>query len=299
MITVGVGRADDAPGRSPARLVASWLAILALVGGAVLGSNVFSVRDRLFASAVPDLVAPASSRVIGAAAGAAAPAGTSVRSAPWWQTVTTLEGAGRTTSPPFTIDRRAIQWRVTWSCSSGHLLVRSSGEPQPVVDAACSQGTGFGERRGTSNLEVTADGPWRLEIAQRIDIPLVEPQLPGMTAPGTTVVAQGTFYKVDRVGAGTLTIYSQADGRYAVRLDDFFVSPNTHLQLRLSTARHPRSSADHLAARSQLLAQLDVTAGSLNYIPPVGLDPTEFASVVIWCPPTNSAYAAADLKGPS
>jgi len=117
-----------------------------------------------------------------------------------------------------------------------------------------------------------------------------------MAAAGTTSLATGTFYKVDEKGAGKVTLFDQADGRYSVRLDDFFVTPNTHLQLRLSTADAPKTSQEYLAGRSQLLTVMDVTAGSINYTAPVGVDPTEFRSVVIWCPPTNSAYAAASLK---
>lgn len=56
-----------------------------------------------------------------------------------------------------------------------------------------------------------------------------------MTAPGAATVATGSFYNIDRTGTGNVTIYRQADGRYSLRLDDFFVSPNSDLEIRLST----------------------------------------------------------------
>jgi hypothetical protein len=148
-------------------------------------------------------------------------------------------------------------------------------------------------------LEVTASAPWRIEVAQRIDLPLVEPRLPATTGPGSSTVATGTFTKVDKVASGRVTIYSQADGGYSVRLDDFWVTPKSALQLRLSKAVSPRSTREYLQSDSQLLATLDVTAGSLSYPAPVGVEPADFRSVVIWSPTDNSVYAAARLEPPS
>ena len=266
----------------------------------MVGSNTLSIRDRLLGSAIPDPVVPATSRVAGApVAGAPGTGRTSLRSAPWWQTVTTVEGTGSTTSVPFSVDRQASEWRVTWACTAGRLLVRDPGRSSALVDAQCPQGVGHASSTGATTLEVTADGPWRLEVAQRIDIPLVEPPLAAMTAPDTKVVGTGSFSKVDRVGTGTVTIYDQADGRYSVRLDDFWVTSNASLQLRLSTAESPRTTEEYVSSRSQLLSVLDVTAGSLNYVAPAGVDAADFRSVVIWNPSENSAYAAAPLEPPS
>lgn len=273
----------------------TWMALTALAAGAVIASNAFSVRDRLLGTALPDPVVPATSRSADQPARAAVER-TTLRSAPWWQVVATLEGTGPTTSEPFTIDRRAVDWRVTSSCAAGRLVVRAPHVPRPLLDAECPQGVGHSDRKGSTRLEVSADGPWSLEIAQRIDTPLVEPPLPAMTAPGAAVLATGSFYKVDRVGAGRVTIYEQADGRLAVRLEDFWVTPKSSLQLRLSTAESPRTTREYLAGDSQLLATIDVTAGSLNYFPPGGVDPGQFGSVVVWSPSDNHVYAAAPLE---
>jgi len=286
------------------RHLLSWSAVALLAVGAVLASNVFLIRDRLLGSALPAAIEPVTSRVAGSSP-QEPPAETSLRSAPWWQTVTTFEGTGSaTTLDAFAIRRDASDWRVTWSCTSDDLVVRAEGRSRPLVDADCQMGGGNGEgvgfdtQTGTNSLDVVADGPWRLEVAQRIDLPLVEPLADSMVAPGTSELASGTFYKVDRVAAGNITIYEAADG-YAVRLDDFWVTPQGSLQLRLSAAKSPKSSDDYSSSRSQLLASLDVTAGRLNYEAPTGVDPTGFASVVIWSPSDNSVYAAADLEPPT
>lgn len=293
-----LGRPAPAAPRRLGRQVLTALALLALAAGAVLGSNASSIRDRLLGSALPAAVAPATGRA--AAASASGPLEpTALRSIPWWQTLTTLEGTGSASSVPFTIGPRAIQWRVTGSCAGGHLLARASGLSRPLLDGDCPQAVGTAERRGTTTLDVTASGPWRIEVEQRIDVPLVEARLPATTGPGSSTVATGTFAKVDKVGSGRVSIYSQADGGLSVRLDDFWVTPKSSLQLRLSKAASPRTTREYLAADSQLLAALDVTAGSLNYPAPVGVEPADFRSVVIWSPSDNSVYAAAPLEPPS
>lgn len=299
----GSAGANGAPieARSPrARRILSWLGLLALLGAAVVGSDAFGVRERLLGSALPDPVPPVAARSAEAAAGRTAAGRTALRSTPWWQDVVVLDGTGATTPSPFTIDRSTIQWRVKGTCTSGRLVVRLAGDAAPLLDAACTEGgTAFAATTGASRLEVGADGPWRLEVAQRIDTPLVEPPLPSMSAAGSKALATGTFYKIDRSGAGSVTIFDQADGRYTVRLEDFFVTPDSQLQLRLSPLEAPDTTQEYLSDRSQLLAVLDVTAGSLNYTAPVGVDPTAFRSLVVWDPSAKSAYAAARLGPPA
>lgn len=293
--TNGTVAAPDLPPRPMSRLALTWLTLAVLAGGSAVASNAFAIRDRLLGTALPDPVAPVNNRDAAQATPDSAERLT-LRSAPWWQKVTTLQGTGRTTSKPFTIDRGAVDWRVTSSCDAGHLVVRSPAETRPLIDADCPRAVGHSNRRGTTRLEVSADGPWSLEVAQRIDTPLVEPPLTEMTAPDAKVVAAGSFYKVDRVGAGNVTIYEDADGGYSVRLEDFWVTPKSALQLRLSTAESPRSTREYLDGQSQILATMDVTAGSLNYLPPGGVDPPRFRSVVIWSPLDNHVYAAASLE---
>jgi len=70
------------------------------------------------------------------------------------------------------------------------------------------------------------------------------------------------------------------------------------LELRMSTLETPHTTQEVIAARSELVAPMDVTAGSLNYAVPATVDPTQFRSLYIWCVPINSAYAAATLVPP-
>jgi hypothetical protein len=282
------------PGAQPRRL-AAWRGVFVLAASAIVGSNVFAVRDHLLGTATPNAAPPAAGRAVGVSTpDTAAAAPTSLRSQPWWQDVTVLEGTGAGTTTQFTITPGAVQWRATWSCQSGRLQVRAPKQTRAVVDGACAQGgVGYAAVSGPLTLQVTADGPWRLQVAQQIDTPLIEPPLPGMTP--AAAVSAGSFYNIDNTGTGKATLYRQADGRYAVRLDDFFVTPNADLELRLSTLDAPHSSADFAKAPNELVVVMDVTAGSLNYLVPAGLDPTKFRSVVVWCSPISSAYTAASL----
>lgn len=288
------------PAQSGDRHLLAWLGLLALVVSAGVGGNLFGLRDRLSGSERRAPKAPAASRAAGGAASATTiprPA-TLVRSQPWWQAVTTLEGQAAGTSP-LTIDEGAIQWRVRGVCETGRLLVTVPGRPKPLLEAPCT-GTdtplGYATKAGAMNLKVAADGPWKLHVEQQVDVPLEEEPLPVMSAPGTKVVFTGDFYRMDQTGTGTITVYRLADGSHALRLDDFFVSPNVDLEITFSPLEAPKTTPEFMAERWVKAAPLDITAGSLNFTVPRDVDPAQFKSVVIWCPLINSAYAAATLK---
>lgn len=277
-----------------ARRGLTMLGLVALGASALFGANVFGVRDRVLGTATPPPKRVAVSP-FAAVKTAATPQKTVLRSYPWWQRVTRLHGDAATTAA-FAIDSGATQWRVRWRCSEGRLLVRAAELATPVVDGACpGQGTGLATRTGSTRLAVSASGPWRIRVDQQIDVPLVEPPLPAMTAPGTTTVAAGDFHRIDQSTAGRLRMYRLAGGRYALRLEDFYVTPNVDLELRLSPLAAPASTRQFESAPSRLLAPLPITAGSLNFRVPAGVDPTRYRSVVVWCPPVHSAYAYAPL----
>jgi hypothetical protein len=278
--------------------VATSIGLLALVASAVLGANPFGLRESLMGSA-PESRPAAASRVAGGplpAAPSIEPQETVLRSQPWWQSVATLEGNGSTETAPFTISEGAIQWRVTWSCESASLTVTASGSSEPLVEAGCpGTGEGYGIELGATSLAVEADGPWQLQVEQQLDVPLIEPPTPAMTDPTTALASTGSFYGMDQSGTGTVSIYRLSDGTHALRLDDFFVTPNVDLEIHLSPLEAPQTTEEFMAAPSVSVAPLDVTAGSMNFVIPSDVDPAQYASVVIWCPLIDSAYAAATL----
>ena len=286
--------------------VLSLLGLVAVVASALVGGNLFGSRERLWGSESPSARPAAESRVAGDPA-AGSPTQTTragrdetvLRSQPWWQGLTRLEGRGSTTTTPFDVAEDAVQWRVRWTGETGRFVVRVPGQARPVVDAACpGADTGYGVRKGTVALQVTADGPWAMDVDQQVDVPLVEPPLPVMSAPDTRMVLTGSLYRIDQVGTGTVDIYRTGEGSHVLRLDDFFVTANIDLELRLSPLEAPRTTEQYMNAPSVWVAPLDVTTGSLNFTLPPEVDPTRYRSIVVWCPIIDSAYAAATLRQP-
>ena len=275
-----------------ARRIGGVALVVVVAGSAIYGANLFGIRDRV--EPVAKIPTPA--------AHGAPPTGngqTVLASYPWWQTVTTLQGSG-SESQTVHIGGGALQWRVQWSCQTGHLAVSAHpGAPSQLVSSSCP---GSGEQitvsTGTVALDVTATGPWTLHVDQQVDVPLEQTPLPAISAPGTVAVASGTFYPIDQNGSGKATIYRLADGTYALRLDNFFASPNTGLQIQLSTQASPHSDSDVTGSQVVVVTDLNQTAGSFNFTIPSGIDPTRYHSLVVWCVNLRTAYAAANLTSP-
>jgi hypothetical protein len=286
--------------------VLSVLGLVAVVASALVGGNFMGLRERMWGSESPEARPAAASRVAGDQAGGSptqttAPARDEsvLRSQPWWQGLTKLEGRGTTTAAPFNVSQDALQWRAKWTCETGRLVVRAAGQARPVIDAACpGANTGYGVRKGSVALDVTAEGPWTLTVDQQVDLPLNEPPLPVMSAPDTRMVFTGSLYRMDQVGTGTVNIYQTADGRHLLRLDNFFVTANIDLELRFSPLEEPRTTQQYMSVPSVWAAPLDVTTGSLNFTLPPDVNPARYKSLVVWCPIIDSAYAAATLRQP-
>lgn len=268
--------------------------VVLVAAAALLGGNVLGLRDRIAGSAAPEARRVAVSPF--AAVDARRPAPRSVlRSQPWWQRVTLLRGAGARRTPRLALDPQAIQWRVRWRCRRGRLAVGTAFGK--LVDAGCP-GTGT---QGTTDLRQTAlriaaTGPFSLVVDQQVDVPLQEPPLAAMRAPGATVLATGRLGRIDQAGRGRVVVYRLADGRTALRLADFYVTPNVDLELRLSPLPRPRSTREFLSAPSRRIAALPITAGSLNFVLPRSVGLAGQRALVVWCPPQRSAYAAASLR---
>ncbi|MCP9490520.1 MAG: DM13 domain-containing protein [Solirubrobacteraceae bacterium MAG38_C4-C5] len=281
--------------RALVRRAGPGLGLVVLVASLVVATDLFGTRGALFGSATPEPRDAAFSRIDSAPATQTEQ--TVLISQPWWQTVRRFRGVGTQETPAFGIGDEAIQWRVTWNCERGRFLVRASGRAEPLIDSSCA-GETTTELSGTveGGLQIEADGPWSAQVEQQVDVPLVEPPLPVMTAPDTSEVASGDFYRMDQVGQGRMTIYRLPDDRYALRLSDFYVTPNVDLEIRLSPLREPETTRDYLSAPAKLAAPLPTTTGSMNFALPEDVDLSRYRSVVIWCPIIDSAYAAATLE---
>ncbi|HWB72913.1 MAG TPA: DM13 domain-containing protein, partial [Egibacteraceae bacterium] len=216
------------------------------------------------------------------------------RTAPRWEDLARTGGA-----EPATLDLAvapgAIQWRVRWTCNAGTLQLSAAGdESELLTDSTCpGQGEAFSIQTGRLQLAVEATGPWTVTVQQQVDTPINEPPLPDMAS--SPVVAQGSFYEIDKPGEGIARLYALPDGGAALRFEDFSVSTNTDLFVWLSEAERPQTSAEAFRAPHVQIAELKSTVGPQNYLVPLDLPLERVRSVVIWCEPVQVAYIAAGL----
>jgi hypothetical protein len=223
------------------------------------------------------------------------------RSQPYWVPVTTFSGSGNTTTARFTVGTEAIQWRVSYHCDRAPfevVAVNAAGQEskRKLANAlACpTDGEGFAADKGGQTLKVTTSGAWKITVDQQVDVPLVEPVPAGLAS--AKVLGTAKLYNVDKVGEGTARIYELPDGTRQVRLEDFFVTINSDLELRLSELAAPHSTQEVEKAPFKVVAPLKATVGSMNYEVPKDVDVSRYKSVVIWCEVTRNAYAAASIE---
>lgn len=279
----------------PATRTLGWLLLIPVIAAGLFGGNVFGVRDRAF---------PAPTNLSNATINNAAHQATSGENAlpaePYWVAVSTLSGSDNA-AKHITIASDALQWQVVVKHCDGSISIdaqHSGSAPQSIAhNAACSGSyAGFGVDSGAFTLRITASGSWSLDVQQELDRPQNSPPLAAMSAPGSALLSSGTFYGIDQQGQGTARIYRLPDGTSALRLDNFYVTPNTDFLIRLSPLAHPASTPEFQSTPSAIVAPLPITAGSFNFAIPPGIDPTAYHSVVIWCDRLISAYAGATLQ---
>jgi hypothetical protein len=220
------------------------------------------------------------------------------RSAPRWEPLAIFAGSGPLTRT-VDISPRAIQWRARWQCKET-LSITVSPAPRSGSARAEARCPTAGEHAwvasGRRALRVQASGRWRLTVEQEVDTPLREPPLAAMRSPAAKVLARGDFYKIERKGGGSATLYRLGNGRLALRMAGFATDPNTDLFVWLSEAAHPLTTKTAFRTRHVEFAALKSTLGDQNYLLPRSADAARIRSIVIWCEPVQIAYTAAALR---
>ena len=104
----------------------------------------------------------------------------------------------------------------------------------------------------------------------------------------------GSFRGTDdfHFGRGTARIIETAPGAYVLRFEDFSVRNGPDLYVYLS----PNASGYDRAALE--LGTLKATDGAFGYALPVGTDPADFKSAIIWCKQFSHLFAVAPLDPP-
>jgi len=284
--------------RKPARLVA--VVALALAAGACGGGS----SNTKAGGTVPTRPSGSVSTVANNTGGFDTPPTTVIgsrKSQPYWVPLTTFSGTGNTTTKSFTVDDAALQWRVSWHCDTAPftvVAVNSAGQEskRKLADAlTCpTDSQGFSADKGAQSLKVTTAGAWKITVDQQVETPLIEPA--PATLASAKVLGTATMYNIDKTGEGTAKIYQLPDGSKMIRLENFFVSINSDLEIRLSELAAPKSTDEVEKAPFATVAPLKATVGNMNYDVPKDIDVTRYKSIVIWCEITRNAYAAASIK---
>jgi hypothetical protein len=216
---------------------------------------------------------------------------------PRWEPVKTLMGAAATQTT-FSIAPDASQWRITWDCDAGRLQVSDTvaGRASELIDGACPKdGVKTGTSTGAHALRVTAGGAWHLKVEQQVHDALVEPPLAGMTP--SRLVATGRLYNIQRKARGSVSVYRLANGRLALRFEDFYTTGSPGLVIWLSRARKPKSTLESRDAWHYNAGSLRSTLGTYNQMLPAKASLDRVNSIIIWCPTVTIAFGAAALSG--
>jgi hypothetical protein len=213
--------------------------------------------------------------------------------APRWERVAAFRGNGDVRTRGFAVASDAVQWRVTARCRSGQIAVSVPDEAKPLVDGDCGKRRfGFSIRTGRNVLVVAATGSWEATVDQQLKTPIAERGLRGMS--DDSLVARGSVYGIDQQGSGRVALYELDDG-LALRFDPFSVTANSDLFVWVSTTPKPKTSKEALESKHVQIAELKATGGEQNYVVPDGIDRDAIRSIIIWCVPVRTAYAAATL----
>ena len=152
---------------------------------------------------------------------------------------------------------------------------------------------------GTEPVAVPEEAP--VEEAPVEEAPVEEAPVPEeapVAVPGEIVtLAQGTFGERSHPGEGTALVLNDGSEQRFLRFEDDFATDNgPDLFVYLTTA-DADSPADDFGVDGQFvsLGRLSGNVGSQNYEIPIGLDLSEFDTVVVWCDRFSVAFTTADL----
>lgn len=139
-----------------------------------------------------------------------------------------------------------------------------------------------------------AEAEEMMEAAAETEAPVAEPMMEAMEEPEVVALLTGEFEDGDafHTGEGTATVYRLADGRHVVRFEGFRVRNGPDLRVILT----PVGREDVLADGYIELGELKGNVGNQNYFFPEGIDPGDYAAVIIYCWPFRVVFAEAVLS---
>lgn len=135
---------------------------------------------------------------------------------------------------------------------------------------------------GFLGLGVYWFAPQNLFVDRRVDEAL--PGLHESSSPaGPVVVSRSSFGSLEHATTGSALVVELADGSHVIRLEDLATSNGPDVRVILSDrpvsgSWHGWTDGEHLD-----LGALKGNIGSANYPVPIGVDPADYRTVVVWC----------------
>ncbi len=166
-------------------------------------------------------------------------------------------------------------------------------EAEPATEAAMDRQFPLTANATIPEGMTRAEAEERMEAAAQAEDPVEEPMMEAMEEPEVIALLTGEFEDGDpfHTGEGTATVYRLADGRHVVRFENFRVRNGPDLRVILT----PIGREDVLADGYIELGELKGNVGNQNYFFPEGIDPGDYAAVIIYCWPFRVVFAEAVL----
>ena len=166
-------------------------------------------------------------------------------------------------------------------------------EAEPATEAAMDRQFPLTANATIPEGMTRAEAEERMEAAAQAEDPVEEPMMEAMEEPEVVALLTGEFEDGDpfHTGEGTATVYRLADGRHVVRFENFRVRNGPDLRVILT----PIGREDVLADGYIELGELKGNVGNQNYFFPEGIDPGDYAAVIIYCWPFRVVFAEAVL----
>jgi hypothetical protein len=115
---------------------------------------------------------------------------------------------------------------------------------------------------------------------------------PSVAAP----VSSGTFHGVDGTAKGTVALFHQPDGTFAITFEDFSIASNAHTNVILVMNKDVTKDGDIVKTAIVDLGPLKGTSGMQDFVVPPSADTMTYHTVVLWDTEMTHPIAAAPLQ---
>jgi hypothetical protein len=111
-----------------------------------------------------------------------------------------------------------------------------------------------------------------------------------------TPVSTGMFHAVDGTATGTVALFHNSDGTFAITFEDFSIAGNAHTNVILVTNKDVTKDGDVDKTAIVDLGPLKGTSGMQDFVVPPSADAMTYHTVVLWDTEMTHPIAAAPLQ---